>query len=147
MCNLSGPGVQFASWPFCAFPRIWALAADLIAGDFLEGSVDVEQGHVVSLAGGELPARGEHLVAAGRRVVQHRVRREQRHDGQHLLRAREVWGQQDGLNRTQTQGQGRVEAKSVAVRGLNLSGFDDSLRFRFLGLGLESMLILNSKLF
>ena len=74
---------------------------------------------MVSLAGGELPARGEHLVTAGRRVVQHRVHREQGNDAQHLLRAGEVWGQQDGLNRTGTPSQGRVEAR-VSLSGLSI---------------------------
>lgn len=69
----------------------------LVTADFLERSVNVQQCHVVSFTGHELLAHREHLVPPGRRVVQHGVHGQQRHDAQNLLRAREVRGQQDGL--------------------------------------------------
>ena len=142
-------------WAWCAisfmaalcFSHIRACVADLIARDFLEGSVDVEQGHVVSLTGGELPACGEHLVAARRRVVQHRVHREQRHDAQHLLRAGEVWGQQDGLNRTGTQSEGRARSRVLLLGAAISPGLTTRFDFYSWGSGLESMLILKLKQF
>lgn len=57
----------------------------LVPADFLERPVDVEQGQVVSFAGGELLAHGQHLVPPCGRVVQHGVHRQQRHDAQDLL--------------------------------------------------------------
>jgi len=70
----------------------------LVAADFLERPVNVEQRHVVSFAGGKLLACGEHLLPPGGRVKQHGVHRHQRHDAQNLLAAGEVGGQQDGLS-------------------------------------------------
>lgn len=55
------------------FKGIFPHHAHLVTADFLECSVDVEQGHVVSLTRSELPARREHLFPPRRRVVQHRV--------------------------------------------------------------------------
>lgn len=69
----------------------------LVPTDFLEGPVDAEEGHMVSLAGDEFLAHGEHLVSAGRGVAEHGVHRQQRDDGQNLLCAGKLWGDQDGL--------------------------------------------------
>lgn len=52
---------------------------------------------MVSFAGGELLAHGEHLLPACGRVVEHGVHRQQRHDAQNLLGTGVVGGQQDRL--------------------------------------------------
>lgn len=76
---------------------LFVLTPDLVGVYFLEGSVDVEQGQVISLAGGELLSCGKTLLSAYKGVVEHRVHRQQRNDGQHLLGTLDVWRQQDGL--------------------------------------------------
>lgn len=87
-------------------------SAHLVTADFLESPVNVEQRHVVSFAGTELFACGEHLLPPGGRVEQHCVHRQQRYDAQNLLSAGEVWRQQDGLQAGKKQGQGNVTPSS-----------------------------------
>lgn len=71
----------------------------LISTDFLEGPVDVQQGHMVSFTGDEFFAHSKHLVSACRRVVEHGVHGEQRDNGQNLFGTGEVWRDQDGLQK------------------------------------------------
>lgn len=69
----------------------------LISADFLERSVNVEEGHVVSFAGDELLACCQHLLSPGWGVVENSIHWQQRNDAQYLLRTGELWRQKDRL--------------------------------------------------
>lgn len=69
----------------------------LVSADFLKGPVDVEERHVVALAGDELPADGEDVVSARGRIVEDWVDGEERDDGQNLLSAGEIRRDQQSL--------------------------------------------------
>ena len=81
-----------------------------------EGPVDVEQGDVVTLTGHELLPRALHLVPPGGRAVEDTVHGQQGDDGQHLLRAVECGGQEDGL---QVHIKNRVRSSRRGAAGTN----------------------------
>ena len=62
---------------------------------------------MIALAGNELPARGLDFLPPSRRVVQHAVHGQERHDSQHLLGAGEVRREEKRLQ-AQREGVGRV---------------------------------------